>query len=67
MAGDNKIAPLRKKVPCPECGTPSSNEDHPFCSDRCRKIDLGRWLNGAYAIPVSEADENLEPDDDSQQ
>ena len=25
----------------------------PFCSDRCRLIDLGRWIDGAYAIPVS--------------
>ncbi len=23
----------------------------PFCSDRCRLIDLGRWIDGAYAIP----------------
>jgi hypothetical protein len=24
---------------------------HPFCSQRCRDVDLGRWLKGAYAIP----------------
>lgn len=24
----------------------------PFCSDRCRTIDLGRWLDGAYQISV---------------
>jgi endogenous inhibitor of DNA gyrase (YacG/DUF329 family) len=24
----------------------------PFCSDRCKLIDLGRWLNGKYQIPV---------------
>ncbi|MGO8902914.1 MAG: DNA gyrase inhibitor YacG [Isosphaeraceae bacterium] len=24
----------------------------PFCSDRCRLIDLGRWIDGAYAVPV---------------
>jgi endogenous inhibitor of DNA gyrase (YacG/DUF329 family) len=24
----------------------------PFCSDRCRLIDLGRWIDGAYVIPV---------------
>jgi endogenous inhibitor of DNA gyrase (YacG/DUF329 family) len=24
----------------------------PFCSDRCRLIDLGRWIDGDYAIPV---------------
>ena len=25
----------------------------PFCSDRCKLIDLGRWLGGKYQIPVS--------------
>jgi hypothetical protein len=25
-------------------------EDFPFCSDRCRKIDLGKWAMGAYKI-----------------
>jgi len=24
----------------------------PFCSDRCRLVDLGRWIDGAYALPV---------------
>ncbi|MGC8640142.1 MAG: DNA gyrase inhibitor YacG [Isosphaeraceae bacterium] len=27
----------------------------PFCSDRCRLIDLGRWIDGAYVIPGSPA------------
>ena len=26
------------------------DEDFPFCSDRCRKIDLGKWASGAYKI-----------------
>jgi endogenous inhibitor of DNA gyrase (YacG/DUF329 family) len=26
----------------------------PFCSDRCRLVDLGRWLDGKYQIPVVE-------------
>ena len=26
----------------------------PFCSDRCKLIDLGRWIDGAYAIPGNE-------------
>ncbi len=26
----------------------------PFCSERCRLIDLGQWLEGAYRIPASE-------------
>ena len=53
-----KVEPLRKTRPCPECGRPSSREDYPFCSDRCRNLDLSRWLGGGYAIPVAE-DESL--------
>jgi endogenous inhibitor of DNA gyrase (YacG/DUF329 family) len=30
----------------------------PFCSERCKLIDLGRWLSGKYQIPVSPADED---------
>ncbi len=26
------------------------DEDFPFCSDRCRKIDLGKWATGVYKI-----------------
>jgi len=33
----------------------------PFCSDRCKLIDLGRWLSGKYQIPVVE---EIEPRDD---
>ncbi len=29
----------------------------PFCSKRCADIDLGNWLNGSYAIPAEELDE----------
>ena len=28
------------------------NPSAPFCSARCRDVDLGRWLDGAYRIPV---------------
>lgn len=56
-----KVAPLRKSLPCPECGRPSHRDHYPFCSNRCRNIDLNRWLKGSYAIPAvddqSKADE----------
>ena len=58
-----KVAPLRKTVACPECGRPSHREHYPFCSDRCRNVDLNRWLTGAYAIPVAE-DETKADDED---
>lgn len=40
---------------CPVCdkqmqGTPISQSQFPFCSDRCRQIDLYRWSEGKYAI-----------------
>ena len=36
----------------------AGDEDFPFCSDRCRKIDLGKWASGAYKIssPVIDPD-----------
>lgn len=45
---------------CPICGS-TIGEDRsfqPFCSDRCKKIDLGRWLDGRYVIsrPIEQSD-----------
>jgi hypothetical protein len=37
----------------------------PFCSERCKLADLGRWLGGEYRIPVSD-DPTREPDDDNE-
>jgi endogenous inhibitor of DNA gyrase (YacG/DUF329 family) len=41
----------------------STPADHPFCSDRCAKVDLNRWLSGGYGIPVVEFDDLSEGDD----
>ena len=54
MKTGGKVEPLRKTRPCPECGKPSHREHYPFCSNRCREVDLSRWLTGSYAIPVAE-------------
>ena len=37
---------------CPTCRTvvAEKDEDFPFCSDRCRVIDLGKWASGGYRI-----------------
>lgn len=51
-------------VDCPTCKTPvewnENNPHRPFCSDRCRLIDLGAWASEDYRIPsqqpVSEDD-----------
>ena len=39
---------------CPVCNAAVSLESTPtapFCSDRCRLVDLGRWLEEGYAVP----------------
>lgn len=50
-------------VTCPTCQqrvkwTPS-NPYRPFCSDRCRLIDLGAWADGQHAIPGDADDDDL--------
>jgi endogenous inhibitor of DNA gyrase (YacG/DUF329 family) len=53
---------------CPICKkTVKNREDKdqpnpyfPFCSERCKLIDLGRWLDGKYQVPVE-----IDPDDDA--
>ncbi|MDE1932449.1 DNA gyrase inhibitor YacG [Bradyrhizobium sp.] len=49
-----------KAKPCPICGKPSTKESRPFCSTRCRDVDLNRWLSGSYVIPTrpDEDDDN---------
>ncbi|MDQ2855961.1 MAG: DNA gyrase inhibitor YacG [Acidobacteriota bacterium] len=39
---------------CPTCDKPVQWQDNPyrpFCSDRCRLIDLGAWVNEEYTVP----------------
>ncbi len=47
--------------PCPICKKPvdADAEDFPFCSERCRVIDLGKWASGDYKIasPIFDPDE----------
>ena len=49
-----------KILRCPTCAglVRPSDEDFPFCSDRCRKIDLGKWAMGVYKIssPILDPD-----------
>ena len=41
---------------CPICGKPAVEASKPFCSERCRDVDLNRWLSGRYVIPGKETD-----------
>ena len=44
-----------RSVACPRCGVlalfSSENPFRPFCSERCRMIDLGAWANESYRVP----------------
>lgn len=46
------------KVRCPQCGEASvwsaGNPWRPFCSERCKLIDLGCWADESYRVPVEE-------------
>ena len=47
---------------CPICGKPAVQASKPFCSERCRDVDLNRWLSGSYVVPGRpEADEDADP------
>ena len=49
-------APAKAK-PCPICGKPATEASRPFCSERCRDVDLNRWLSNSYAIPAAKDDD----------
>ena len=62
----------RRPAPCPRCGrTPGRLEGeaakaYPFCSLRCADLDLGKWFDGTYTMPVIEEDGSALPDADEQ-
>ena len=51
------------QVSCPICGqemrgrSPAEWPQFPFCSKRCKMIDLGRWLTESYGIPAEEPED----------
>jgi uncharacterized protein len=61
---DKRPAAVRKAKAkaraCPICGKPQQEATRPFCSKRCRDVDLNRWLSGSYVVPGSENDEEDE-------
>jgi endogenous inhibitor of DNA gyrase (YacG/DUF329 family) len=50
------------KLKCPTCKKPVKRDasDFPFCSERCRLIDLGKWADGSYVVstPLTDNDDN---------
>jgi endogenous inhibitor of DNA gyrase (YacG/DUF329 family) len=53
---------------CPVCDKPVPPREkgqrgpQPFCSERCRQVDLGRWFTGAYAVPAEEEEPSANDD-----
>jgi len=60
---------MESSVRCPICRTKvaiSSDEKgsyFPFCSERCKMVDLGQWLGEGYRIPGKSAQEGSPPED----
>ena len=57
-----------KTVKCPICRKESAwqgNPDRPFCSERCRMIDLGAWVSEEYAVAGETLSDPLIPDAES--
>ncbi len=42
---------------CPICKKDTDAKYRPFCSRRCADVDLGKWLNGSYAVPSTDPDD----------
>ena len=43
---------------CPICSKATNAEFKPFCSARCREVDLNKWFSGSYAVPAVELDDD---------
>ena len=60
----------QQKIKCPTCGKQDTwnieNTFRPFCSERCKLIDLGEWLVNPRKIPGEPADPNLSPTDNNE-
>ncbi|WP_189435157.1 DNA gyrase inhibitor YacG [Pseudovibrio japonicus] len=46
--------PSAKPGKCPICNKPTQEATKPFCSVRCKQVDLNKWLSGSYSVPAVE-------------
>lgn len=57
MSEKNQASPIPRIINCPSCSKPvvwgPGAPFKPFCSDRCRLLDLGAWASEKYAIPAA--------------
>lgn len=53
-----------RQAPCPQCRRPAlletDNPYRPFCSERCKLLDFGGWIEGRYAIPAEKPEPELD-------
>ncbi len=58
----------KKDIPCPTCGKKGTwtqdNTFRPFCSERCKLIDLGGWADEKHRVPGESVDTNELPDNE---
>ena len=57
--GEGKKAPV-----CPICGKPAARPHAPFCSARCKRVDLNRWLGEVYVVPGADGPANGDEQDE---
>lgn len=69
---DQKLSNSKRKIKCPQCGRltffSSENPFRPFCSERCRLLDLGQWADESYRIPIEQSNVSSEleiPEEDA--
>ena len=57
------------KLKCPICkkSVQAKDPEFPFCSERCRLIDLGKWASGGYVIsaPVSDTNDDVQDEEEA--
>lgn len=59
----DRAAANTSRRPCPVCGKPVAPSEAmaPFCGERCRLADLGRWFSGSYKVS-----RDIAPEDDTE-
>ena len=55
--------PIRLRCPICKKGVKTTDAEFPFCSERCRTIDLGKWASGQYVIssPLPDTEDETDP------
>ncbi|MEM1399581.1 MAG: DNA gyrase inhibitor YacG [Pseudomonadota bacterium] len=66
MGDSRETKDVGSRARCPICRKPTVHQFRPFCSSRCRDVDLARWFGGAYAAsrPIFDEDDLFTKDRD---